>query len=239
MSINEKEDSDSMEVIDSDRRQATRKALLSAARDLVFERGHDRVSVQDITARAKVATGTYYNYFESKQDIFLAVAEQMHEEMADQIEPTRNNTSDPAMRIALTLKYYFYQSADNEDWREFTRNVGLGHLSLQQDPNQLREDIQRGVKAGRFRVDDIHFTQSLISGMVHHVNVSIQKKQAGRNTIEFAIRSILQMLGLPDLVSKALTQTPLPPVSAPKRLKKTAPTAEVTSLEVFAARETG
>ncbi len=66
-----------VEVISSDKRQATRKALLSAAKDLVFEQGHDRISVQDITGRARVATGTYYNYFDSKQDIFYAVAENM------------------------------------------------------------------------------------------------------------------------------------------------------------------
>lgn len=223
-----------VENIDSDKRQATRAALLRAARDLVFEKGHDRISVQDITARAQVATGTYYNYFDSKQDIFLAVARQMHDLVGEEIQKTRDTTKDPAMLVALTLKYYFYESTNNGDWQEFTKSVGLGHLLLQQPEEQLLEDIERGVKAGRFRVDDVNFTQSLISGMVLHVNRSIQEGQASNNAIEYAIRSILQMLGLPDLVSKALTQTPLPPLAAPKRLRPIPP--EVTSIQDYAAR---
>ena len=183
----------------------------------MFERGHDRVAVQEITKRAQLATGTYYNYFDSKHDIFAAVADDLQDQMARDFETTRHTIKDPAMRVAMTLKYYFYQAIDNQDWKDFTRCVGLGDLSPQQAASEAFEDIETGVKAGRFRVDDIHFTQSLISGMVCHVNHAIRKGQIGRNGVEFAIRSVLQMLGLPELVSKALTQTPLPPIAATKR----------------------
>lgn len=206
-----------MEVVTSDKRIATKRALLDAARDLVFERGHDRVGVQEITKRAELATGTYYNYFDSKQDIFVAVAEDLREQMAHDFEPTRQAIKDPAMRVAMTLKYYFHQAIDNQDWKDFTRCVGLSEMSPQQDAQETMDDIAIGVKAGRFRVDDIHFTQTLISGMVAHVNQAIRKNVVGRNAIEYAIRSVLQMLGLPELVSKALTQTPLPAIAATKR----------------------
>ena len=211
-----------MEVVTSDKRLATKRALLDAARDLVFERGHDRVGVQEITSRAQLATGTYYNYFDSKQDIFIAVAEDLRSQMAADFEPTRQAIKDPATRVALTLKYYFYQAIDNQDWQDFTRCVGLGEMSPQQDAQQSMEDITTGVKAGRFRVDDIAFTQELISGMVSHVNHAIRNKLVERNAIEYAIRSVLQMLGLPEMVSKALTQTPLPAIAATKRKRPTA-----------------
>jgi len=219
-----------VEVVSSDKRQATRKGLLNAARDLVFEKGHDRISVQDITSRARVATGTYYNYFDCKQDIFVAVAEDMTAELAGALAETRSTIKDPAMLVSVTLKFYFEQAIDNEDWKEFTHCVGLD-ISLQQPPEQCLEDIERGVKAGRFRVDDIHFTQNLVTGMVTHITKEMMQGRIGRNGIEHAIRSILQMLGLPDLVSKALTQTPLPPIAAPKRPRRPEPVVgEVTSL---------
>lgn len=210
---------------------ATRAALLEAARELVFEKGHDGIAVQEITKRARLATGTYYNYFDTKPDIFPAVAEDMKNQMVDELEVIRKATKDPAMLIAITLKYYFYQTIDNQDWRDFTRYAGLKNMSLQQAAEQRVEDIERGVKAGRFLVDDVHFTQILISGMVDHVNQAINSGLVGRNAIEYAIRSILQMLGLPELVSKALTQTPLPPISAPRRAKVSTETSErVTSI---------
>lgn len=206
-----------VDIVNSEKRQVTRRALLDAARDLVFEKGHDRVSVQEITSRARVATGTYYNYFQSKQDIFIAVAEDLRQQLADDLESTRASIKDPAMLVTMTMRYYFQQAMDNQDWREFTRCTGLTDMQLQQPAAQATEDINRGVNGGRFRVDDIHFTQALIAGMVTHVNQSIERGQAGRNSIDYAIRSILQMLGLPELVSKALTQTPLPPIAASKR----------------------
>ena len=203
----------------SSRRQVTRRALLDAARDLVFERGHDRVSVQEITSRARVATGTYYNYFQSKQDIFIAVAEDMRDQLAADLEDTRNTIKDPAMLVAMTLRYYFHQARDNREWHEFTRYTGLTDMCLQQPAEQATADITRGVKGGRFRVDDVSFTQTLIAGMVNHVNLALKHGQTSRHTVDYAIRSILQMLGLPELVSRALTQTPLPPIAAGKRVR--------------------
>lgn len=223
-----------MDEENSEKRQATRTALLTAARDLVFERGYERISIQDITSRAQLARGTYYNYFETKQDIFLAVADTMQHELAEEIETTRAGIKDPAMIVAVTLKYYFYQSLDNEEWREFTHCVGLGDLPLLQPSAQCAEDIERGVKAGRFRVDDVHFTQNLIVGMAEHVSREIKKGSLARSGVDYAIRSILQMLGLPDLVSKALTQTPLPPMAAPRRSRRTG-SREVTSLADYAS----
>ena len=147
-----------MDDFDSDKRQATRKSLLTAARELVFEKGHNHISIQEITGQARLATGTFYNYFDTKQDIFLAVAKDMQEELTQQLDVTRSTIKDPAMLVSVTLKYYFYQVLDNEEWNEFVHRVGLADLSLQQDAEQCIEDIERGMKAGRFRLDDVYFT---------------------------------------------------------------------------------
>ena len=205
-----------MTVLPSDKRQATRKALLSATKDLVFEKGHNCFPVQEITERAGVSTGTFYNYFEFKQDVFVAVAEDMCEELSAALYETRVNIKDPAMVVAVTLKFYFEQALSNQDWREFTDLAGLTFI-LQQPPEQCQEDIERGVKAGRFRVDDVHFTQNLVSGMIRHMTDEMLNGRIEKCGIEYTIRSVLQMLGLPEIVSKALTQTPLPAIAVPKR----------------------
>ncbi len=222
-----------VEIVNSEKRKVTRRALLEAARDLVFEKGHDRISVQEITSRARVATGTYYNYFQSKQDIFVAVAEDIRAQLADDLESTRASIKDPAMLVTMTLRYYFQQAVDNQEWRDFTRCTGLTDMLLLQPADQAVEDITRGVKGGRFRVDDIHFTQELIAGMTTHVIHTIERGQAGRNAIDYTIRSILQMLGLPELVSRALTQTPLPPIAASKRVRSVS-VANVTPISDYA-----
>ena len=198
-------------------RSKTRDVLLKAARELVFERGHEKISIKNITNRAGVATGTFYNYFVTKQDVFEAVIEDYRRQFAEEIEETRSRLKDPAMVVATTLKYYFFQSQYNEQWRTFLSFSGLpGRVDLRQRDSDCLKDIQRGVKAGRFKVEDSYFAQSLIAGMVEYVNLEIVHERLAPKATDNAIRYILRMLGLPDVVAKALTQSPLPPVSAPR-----------------------
>ena len=206
---------------ESEKRNQTKRSLLESAIDLVAERGSGRISIQEITTRADVATGTYYNYFETKRDIFVAVALHLRSQMQEDLEPVRNKIKDPAMRVTITLRYYFDQALNHNEWREFVSNTELsGDITLHQPEDEALKDIEEGIKGGRFRVDDPSFTQSLILGMVKHVIEHIESRKADKSSVNYAIRSILQMLGLPELVSQALTQTPLPPIAATRRERK-------------------
>jgi len=193
------------------KRERTRAALLQAARELVYERGHFKISIQDITERADVGLGTFYNYFESKQAVFEAVLDEIRERFNHRLDTIRQPLKDPALIVAVTLKYCFQQAQDNEEWNTFLTYSGLvGDYVLHQDDEQCLKDIRRGVNAGRFKVEDVYFAQSLVLGMVRHVNNEIARGRLGRQSMEDATRYILRMLGLPDLVAKALVQTPLP-----------------------------
>ena len=203
--------------VSSSKRQATRQLLLDAVRDLVLERSHDRISIEEMTDRAKVSKGTFYNYFDTKQDVVAAVAKGLKAQLAANLVTTTDPIKDPAMKVAITLKFYFYQTLDNQDWREFTRFTGLTELYLEQAIEETIEDLKWGVKAGRFKGDNVYFTESLIRGLSRHVLSEIDQGRLARDACDYAIRSILQMLGLPEIVAKALTQTRLPPIAAQRR----------------------
>lgn len=61
------------------RGRRTYEALVEAA-TLVFERDGFAARISDIAERAGVAHGTFYTYFESKEEIFLAVSRDLLEE---------------------------------------------------------------------------------------------------------------------------------------------------------------
>ncbi|MEX0941890.1 MAG: TetR/AcrR family transcriptional regulator [Pseudomonadales bacterium] len=200
------------------KREQTRRKLIAAARELVYQRGHEKIAIQDITAQANVGLGTFYNYFDTKQAVFEAVLDDIRQTFNKRLDELRAPLKDPALIVAVTHKYCFQQAQDNEEWNTFLTYSGLGgEYTLGQDEDQCLADIKRGVNAGRFKVEDVFFAQSLVIGMVQHVNREIARGRLSRQAMEEATRYILRMLGLPDLVAKALVQTPIPAMAAPRR----------------------
>ncbi|MGZ5140720.1 MAG: TetR family transcriptional regulator [Burkholderiales bacterium] len=58
-----------------DKRERTREALIGAAAVVIAERGLERASLEEITARAHMTRGAFYGNFRDKHDLFLAVAQ--------------------------------------------------------------------------------------------------------------------------------------------------------------------
>lgn len=67
-------------------RTAKRAEFASAAALVFAERGVANTAVSDIVRAAGVAQGTFYLYFDSKEDVVLAVVERMADDMAAAIE---------------------------------------------------------------------------------------------------------------------------------------------------------
>jgi len=66
------------------RRQETKAALIAAAHQVFRECGYGPTTVADIVARAESSRATFYLYFASKQEIFLATAAAFSSELAEQ-----------------------------------------------------------------------------------------------------------------------------------------------------------
>ncbi|MFI6956846.1 TetR/AcrR family transcriptional regulator [Nocardia sp. NPDC050408] len=84
----------------------TRSALVTAARE-VFERdGFLDARISDISKAAGVASGSFYTYFDSKEEIFAAVVEQVREEMLHPHVRERVGIDDPRELIAAANREY-------------------------------------------------------------------------------------------------------------------------------------
>lgn len=90
----------------SKRGMRTRTALVTAARE-VFERdGFLDARISDISKEAGVASGSFYTYFDSKEEIFAAVVEQVREEMLHPHIRERVGIDDPRELIAAANREY-------------------------------------------------------------------------------------------------------------------------------------
>src|ERR687883_454319 len=57
-------------------REAVRRAILDAARELFVREGYQNVSIRKIAERIEYSPAAIYGYFPSKDDIFFALAEE-------------------------------------------------------------------------------------------------------------------------------------------------------------------
>ena len=78
-------------------RAKRREQILSVAAEVFAEKGYHDARIDDIVARAKVARGTFYLYFEDKRAIFEELVDAFVHSLADGIAPIETvPEADPA-----------------------------------------------------------------------------------------------------------------------------------------------
>ena len=73
-----------------------RKDILDAAQRLVFAKGYERMTIQDILAGLGISSGAFYHYFPTKPAVLEALIERMQEEAEEPLLPIVQDASLPA-----------------------------------------------------------------------------------------------------------------------------------------------
>jgi AcrR family transcriptional regulator len=86
----------------------TRTRLIAAAREVFESTPFRQAKLTDITTAAGVASGTFYTYFDSKEEIFREVADEVLTELSHAARRDPDNTDGDAVRdIAHASRQYF------------------------------------------------------------------------------------------------------------------------------------
>jgi AcrR family transcriptional regulator len=87
----------------AERSEATRAALVAAARPLFAERGFASVGTEEIVRAAGVTRGALYHQFRDKQELLAAVFEQLELEIAQRIgaAAAAAGTDDPLVELRV------------------------------------------------------------------------------------------------------------------------------------------
>lgn len=85
--------------IREEQREQIRYSLLQAGMELIGERGLAETTIEEITSRAGVAKGTFYNYFRTKADLVRAAVTARQESWRSELQ--RLNRTHPSVRDRL------------------------------------------------------------------------------------------------------------------------------------------
>jgi AcrR family transcriptional regulator len=184
-----------------DRRKArTRRALIDAAVRLIAEGRGDRASIQEITETADIGFGSFYNHFQSKEQLFQTAAEETLERWGVMIDRASADIDDPAERFAVSLRVSGRLGWTHPDVASFLVGAGLDILDLPVGlaPRALR-DIRAGQAAGRFAGPDAEVALSAVAGGLLGLFRLRERhpERVDETSIDRFAEAALRMLGVP------------------------------------------
>jgi AcrR family transcriptional regulator len=91
-------------------REAVRRAILDAARDLFVSEGFENVSIRKIAERIEYSPASLYSYFSSRDEIFIALAEEGVRLFAECRVPTADDAPATERLRRIVLRLYNFST---------------------------------------------------------------------------------------------------------------------------------
>lgn len=150
------------------------KRLLEAATKLFTNKGYKKTKVSQITNEANVGTGTFYNYFDSKDDVFLEIYLMRHDEMKKEMTQLisedkkaidivedilrsflKRMKEDPILRMFLNKEAHHkyrdgYDSKRKKDKFEFAYELFYPYFKVWQSSGEINPEINLRILLASF-----------------------------------------------------------------------------------------
>lgn len=197
------------------RKARTRAALIAAAQGFIA-RGELNAPVLEITHAADVGMGSFYNHFDSKEQLFQAAVDAALELLGNYLDALADETNDPAE--AFTTSFRITGSL-------FRLQPELSRVLIHSGPElvtsehglgpRAARDMAAAAAAGVFSFDDPEVALSLVAGALLGVGQLLlqQPTRNDRETVDRMAFGVLLSLGVSAADARELCSRPLPPTN--------------------------
>jgi AcrR family transcriptional regulator len=194
------------------RKMRTRAALIRAARGFMAS-GKLNVPVLEITQAADVGMGSFYNHFDSKEQLFQAAINEVLDAHGALLDRLTDEHQDPAETFARSFRLTGRLFRRRLDMSRVLLNSGLALISSDRGvaPRALR-DIEAATRAGRFSVDDPRLALAVAGGALMGLG-QLLHDEPERDDAEAAdrvTRDVLIMFGVAADEAAEICRRPLP-----------------------------
>lgn len=180
---------------------ANRRAILEAGR-VVFSRiGFEACTVRDIIRETDLASGTFYNYFKSKEEVFEAIAEDSTVRFRERLNAVRarTDTFEGYIREAFAAYFSFLVS---ENGAELEGCVDAGHPligvridtpEMKATAREIRADLERILTADHALDVDVEYLAAAYIGIARELGEAMLTRRPAdvEGATEFATKLAL------------------------------------------------
>ena len=201
-----------------DRRKArTRGALIAAAQTLIAE-GRTNAPILEITQAADVGMGSFYNHFETKEELFEAAVEAVMDAYGQLLDDLTADIDDPAEVFARSFRLTGRLHRREPELSQVLLNNVLRLLSADRGlAPRVRRDIAAAVEAGRVDVEDLDVAVTMSAGALVALGQLLhdQPDRDVEATTDRVVVDLLRMFGVPAAAARRICRLPLPDFAAP------------------------
>lgn len=195
-------------------RERTRRKLLDAGRTLIAERGVAGLRIQEITERADVALGSFYNHFAAKEDLVEAVVSESLADLAAATISSSVDSPDPAEVVASANLRFIRLAYDEPEFARLVVNLGHADALFGAAVHPYaRIAVDRGVESGRFTVSDVEVAVTAVIGGAFALIRELLDGRHGPGAEQAFAQHVLASLGLTPVDAAAVCAAVAPRVA--------------------------
>jgi len=152
-----------------------RQTIIEAARAVFAELGYGATTVRDIIRATPLASGTFYNYFQSKEEVFQAIQDESALRIRPRLHDERAKASSIEEFISGTFRTFFeFVASDHSNFRALRSNTDTMRVRMDTPETiagfeELREDLISAIDKGMFPPVDADFLMASIVGVAFEI----------------------------------------------------------------------
>jgi AcrR family transcriptional regulator len=187
-------------------RAQNRAKLLAAARKVFAEKGLGEATARDIVRETDLASGTFYNYFDDKNDVFRALIAELADKARDVVRAQRRTPGRSVeQRVEGAYRAYFELVVEERELFEvLRRNAGLVGVVTDDEifeaaVRELFADLTDWVAAGDLPPLDLDYLATAMVGTGFQVATHLLDRDPADVEAATAFCTRLFMGGIPAL----------------------------------------
>jgi TetR/AcrR family transcriptional regulator, cholesterol catabolism regulator len=139
------------------KKEETKRRIFVAALELFHEKGFEHTTVDEITERADVAKGTFFNYFPHKQSVLAYLSEEWLERVEEQAALAHPLARDRIMALFTAVAASY---GENRALAHLVVHAGMQQMFCPEDvlsrhrlASLVKDAVREGQASGEFRAD--------------------------------------------------------------------------------------
>jgi AcrR family transcriptional regulator len=196
--------------IGAERRTRTRAEVLEAALELYGQPHGRNTRIEDVCAKARIARGTFYNYFTGIEPLLEALSEELTRDFDAAVHTAFGMMKSPVARTSAAIRYYLHGALQDRRWGWAIVNSSVGRTLYGENlTRHVRETIQEGMDSGDFTIDSADVARDILLGTGISATISLLQGGMPPDYTEKIAQHILLSFGTSPSKAAAVTNRPL------------------------------